>query len=68
MDLIDILKEIEYKIFCLKLKRTKKVFLNCKDIQKLMLENKPIPTNIFNAEKRDYIVKVRTIFGPKTKR
>lgn len=54
--------------YLLNLKRTKKVFLNCKDVQKLMLENKPIPTNIFNAEKRDYIVKARTIFGPKTKR
>ena len=32
-----------------------------------MIENKPIPTNIFNAEKRDYIVKSKTIFAPKNK-
>ena len=33
-----------------------------------MREDKPIPTNIFNAERKEYIVKSRTIYGSDKRR
>ena len=68
MDLFYMLMSLENRIERLRLKRTKKVFLTCKDIQKLMREDKPIPTNIFNAERKEYIVKSRTIYGSDKRR
>ncbi len=68
MDLFYMLMSLENRIERLRLKRTKKVFLTCKDIQKLMREDKPIPTNIFNAERNEYIVKSRTIYGSDKRR
>lgn len=68
MDILYILMSLEDRIDRLRLKRTKKVFLSCKDIQQLMREGKPIPTNIFNAERKEYIVKARTIYGSSKRR
>lgn len=68
MDLFYMLMSLENRIDRLRLKRTKKVFLTCRDIQKLMREDKPIPTNIFNAERKEYIVKSRTIYGSDKRR
>lgn len=68
MDLFYMLMSLENRIERLRLKRTKKVFLTCRDIQKLMREDKPIPTNIFNAERKEYIVKSRTIYGSDKRR
>lgn len=68
MDLLYILMCLEDRIDRLRLKRTKKVFLTCKEIQQLMREGKPIPTNIFNAQRKEYIVKSRTIYGSDKRR
>lgn len=68
MSIIDKLISIEQRIYELRLKRSKKVYLNSKEIGELMKKGEPIPTNIFNAEKKDYIVKARTIFGPKPRK
>ena len=68
MDIIDKLMSLEQRIYELRLRRSKKVFLTAKEIGELMKKGEPIPTNIFNAEKKDYIVKSRTIFGPKPRR
>lgn len=38
-------------------------FLTVKQIQEVMRSKKPMPTAIFSAQKKDYIVKARTIFG-----
>lgn len=43
--------------------KSKPVFLTVKQIRKIMIEGKPMPTAIFSASKRDYIVKPSTIFG-----
>ena len=61
---LTILKE---KLWKLKMYRTKKVYLSVKEIQDKMQNNEPMPTSIFNATKTDYIVKARTIYGPKPK-
>ena len=68
MDLFYMLMSLENRIERLRLKRTKKVFLTCRDIQKLMREDKPIPTNIFNSERKEYVVKSRTIYGSDKRR
>lgn len=68
MSIIDKLISIEQRIYELRLKRSKKVYLTSKEIGELMKKGEPIPTNIFNAEKKDYIVKARTIFGPKPRK
>ncbi len=63
MDILFILMCLEDRIDRLRLKRTKKVFLTCKEIQQLMRDGKPIPTNIYNAENIEYIVKDRSIYS-----
>jgi hypothetical protein len=68
MDLLYTLMCLEDRINRLRLKRTKKVFLTCKEIQELMRNGEPIPTNIFNAERKEYIVKSRTIYGSDKRR
>ena len=45
------------------MRKVKLVFLTVKQIRDIMLEGKPMPTAIFSARKRNYIVKPRTIFG-----
>lgn len=68
MSIIDKLMSLEQRIYELRLRRSKKVYLTSKEIGELMRKGEPIPTNMFNAEKRDYIVKARTIFGPKPRK
>lgn len=68
MNIIDKLMSIEQRIYELRLRKSKKVFLTSREIGELMRKGEPIPTNIFNAEKKDYIVKARTIFGPKPRK
>lgn len=43
--------------------KAKPAFLTVKQIREIMIEGKPMPTAIFSASKRNYIVKPRTIFG-----
>lgn len=52
------------------MKRIKPQFLTVKEIREIMLKGEDMPTAIFSAQKKDYIVKPRgTIFGkPKKKR
>ena len=48
--------------------KTKSKFLTVKDIQRVMKEGDFMPTTIFSAQKKDYIVKPRgTIFGSASK-
>jgi len=42
--------------------KAKPVFLTVKQIREIMIQGKPMPTAIFSARKRNYIVKPRTIF------
>lgn len=68
MNILDVLMNLEDRIWKLRLKRSKKVYLSIKEIQEIMKKGEPMPTSIFNAEKKEYIVKARTIYGPKQKR
>lgn len=44
-------------------------FLTAKEIEKFVQEGKDIPTAIFSAKKKDYIVKPRgTVFGIEKKK
>lgn len=45
--------------------RPRPKYLTVKEIRELMRNGEDIPTAIFSAEKRDYIVKPRTILGNK---
>lgn len=49
------------------MKKTKPVFLTCKEIREIMLKGEDMPTAIFSAKKTNYIVKPRTIFGTSRK-
>lgn len=64
---IHTLMKLEERLWYLKMSRTKKVYLSIKEIQDKMRNDEPIPTSMFNATKTDYIVKARTIHGPKVK-
>lgn len=44
------------------MRKTKPVYLTCKEIREIMLKGEDMPTAIFSAKKTDYIVKPRTIF------
>lgn len=65
MNLYIILMKLEERLWNLKMSKTKKTYLNIKEIQGKMRNNEPIPTSIFSATKTDYIVKPKTIHGPK---
>ena len=47
------------------MRKPKPVFLTVKQIREIMIQGKPMPTAIFSASKKNYIVKPRTIFGMK---
>jgi len=68
MDFILTLMKLEDKIYKLKMRSTKKTYLTIEEIQEKMRNREGIPTSIFNTDKIDYIVKARTIYGPKSKR
>ena len=58
------LELLETKLWFRRLRNTKKVFLTAEQKHEIMKSGDELPVNIFNAEKRDYIVKPRTIHGP----
>lgn len=68
MGILETLLKLEDRLWNLKMRRSKKVYLSCKEIQELMRKDAPIPTNIFNAERKEYIVKARTIYGSEKRR
>ena len=45
--------------------KSKGVYLTVPEIREKMINNEPMPTNIFNATKTDYIVKPTIIHGPR---
>lgn len=45
--------------------KPKPVFLTVKQTREIMINNEDMPTAIFSAEKKDYIVKPRTIYAKK---
>lgn len=45
--------------------KPKPVFLIVRQTREIMINNKDMPTAIFSAEKKDYIVKPRTIYTRK---
>lgn len=45
------------------MRKLKPVFLTVKQIREIMIQGKPMPTAIFSARKKNYIVKPCTIFG-----
>lgn len=59
---IEILRTIKNKLLGVK---PKPVFLTVKQIREIMINNEDMPTAIFSAEKKDYIVKPRTIYVKK---
>lgn len=67
MNLKYILMDLENKLWEYRLSRTKGAYLSIKEIQDIMRNDEPMPTAIFSATKTDYIVKPRTIHGPKVK-
>jgi len=56
---IDILENIKENILGIK---PKPKFLTVKQIREIMKNNEDMPTAIFSADKKDYIVKPRTIY------
>lgn len=51
------------------MRKFKPRYLAVKEIQQIMRDGKNMPTAIFSAQKKDYIVKPRgTIFGSQKKR
>ena len=67
MSLIDTLMDLEDKLWKYKMSNTKKTYLSIEEIQEIMRNDRYMPTAIFSATKTDYIVKPRTIHGPKVK-
>lgn len=59
---IETLRTIKNKLLGVK---PKPVFLTVKQIREIMINNEDMPTAIFSAEKKDYIVKPRTIYAKK---
>lgn len=49
------------------MKKPKATYLTVKEIREILINGEDMPTAIFSATKTDYIVKPRTIFGPKVK-
>lgn len=56
---ITTLKSIKSKLLGIK---PKPVFLTVKDIREIMIKGEDMPTAIFSADKKDYIVKPRNIY------
>ena len=48
-------------------RKPKATFLTVKEIREILINGEDIPTAINSATKTDYIVKPRTVFGPKVK-
>lgn len=50
------------------MRNTRKKYLTTKEMREKLIEGESMPTNIFSAKKKDYIVKPRnTIFGTSKK-
>ena len=50
------------------MKTRKNIYLTIAEKRAIMLNNEPMPTAIFCADKREFIVKPRTIFGTARKK
>ena len=68
MHIYSILLDLEEKLYELKMKKTKGGFITIDEIQERMRNKEPMPTAFFHTKKTDYIVKTRTIHGPKVKK
>lgn len=68
MGILFTLTKLQDKIYQFKMKRTDKKSITITEIQERMRSREYIPTNYYNATKTDYIVKARTIHGPKVKK
>ena len=68
MDIYSTLLDLEERIYELKMKKTKSGFITVDEIQERMRNKEPMPTAFFHTTKTDYIVKARTIYGPKTQK
>ena len=62
---INDLRLLKYRLLGIK---PKPRYLSIKEIQEIMRNDQYMPTAIFSAEYKDYIVKPRTIYAKKTKR
>ena len=64
---INKLKEIRTYLLFLRSYKSKPTFLTAKEMQQILKNYEDMPTAIFSANKKDYIVKPRTIFGSNKK-
>ena len=62
MDRLNNLKKALYSVLGVK---PTPVFLTVKQIRKIMKNGDDMPTAIFSTDKKDYIVKARTIYSKK---
>ena len=50
------------------MKKKNNAYLTIEEKRAIILNDEPMPTAIFTADKKDYIVKPRTIFGTERKK